>query len=146
MRSGSIEDYLVENGLITYEQRDQVLEAMKSQKGKSFCELVVEMDIATESRVAYIQSEFYAVPFCDIDGMSLSRDLVLNIPESLARKFNVIVISMVGRRLNVATNDPLNFDVINALQAATNLNITPMMATKTAIARAIDKMYSEEQN
>lgn len=47
--------------------------------------------------------------------------------------------------MTVATNDPINFYIFEDLRVITGCSITPVLATKSSINRAIGKMYSEGQ-
>ncbi|WP_295152312.1 GspE/PulE family protein, partial [uncultured Ruminococcus sp.] len=83
------------------------------------------------------------VEYIDLDNTTLNADVVKLIPEQTARKYNVIAVKKIGRRMMVATNDPMNFYVFEDLRVITGCNITAQLATKNSINRAIGKMYSE---
>ena len=145
MRNGPIGQYLVEKGLITEEDLNEVLARQKTEKDKKFGDLVIEMKLVSDVDFAKTLAERMNIEYIDLDNTQLHTDVVKLIPEQTARKYNVIATKKIGRRLVVATNDPMNFYVFEDLRVITGCNITAHLATKNSITRAIGKMYSEDQ-
>ena len=145
MRNGPIGQYLVEKKLITEEQLQMVLERQKTEKDKKFGDLVIEMKLVSDVDFAKTLAERMNIQYVDLDNQQLNIDVVKRIPETTAKKYNVIAINKIGKRMMVATNDPMNFYVFEDLRVITGCNITPQLATKSAITRAIGRMYSEDQ-
>ena len=145
MRNGPIGQYLVEKKLITEAQLQEVLTKQKEQKGRMFGDVVIEMGFVTEAQFAEVLSERLNIPYIDLDNTELNPDIVKKIPEAAARKYNVIAIEKMGRRLTVATNDPINFYALEDLRVITGCSINTVLATKTALNRAIGMIYSQGQ-
>ena len=145
MRNGPIGQYLVERGLINEEQLQEVLAKQKTEKGKLFGDVITDMGIVSDVDFAKVLAERLNVSYIDLDNTELLPDVVKRIPEATARKYNVIAVNKVGKRMTVATNDPINFYTFEDLRVITGCNITPMLATKSAINRSIGKMYSQGQ-
>ena len=145
MRNGPIGQYLVEKKLITEEQLQMVLERQKTEKDKKFGDLVIEMKLVSDVDFAKTLAERMNIQYVDLDNQQLNIDVVKRIPETTAKKYNVIAINKIGKRMMVATNDPMNFYVFEDLRVITGCNITAQLATKSAITRAIGRMYSEDQ-
>lgn len=145
MKNIPIGQHLVEKGLITEEQLAEVLAKQKESKGKMFGDVLAEMKLVTDVQFAEVLAERLNVPFVDLDNQELIPDVVKRIPEATARKYNVIALNKVGRRLTVATSEPSNFYAMEDLRVVTGCSISVNMATKGAINRAIGKMYSQGQ-
>ncbi len=145
MRNIRIGDYLVEQKLITPDQLDKVLAAQKeAQDGKRFGELVVEMGFISEIRLAQALAGKLRVPFVDLANIEIDEEAVRKIPENLAKKYTVIAINVQGRRLTVATDDPINFNILEDIKMQTGMDTIPVLATRTAINKAIGHLYSME--
>lgn len=143
MRNERIGDYLVSQGLITEEQLQQILEAQKESKGsKRFGDLVVELGIMTETNFTKALAGKLRVQYVDLDNIEINTEAVQKVPEALAKKHTVIAIAVTGKRLTVATNDPVNFIVLEDIKVSTGMDTVPVLATQTAINRAIGKCYS----
>ena len=145
MRNGPIGQYLVEKKLITEAQLQEVLAKQKEQKGKIFGDVIIEMGYVTDVQFAEVLAERLNIQYIDLDNTPLSHDVVMKIPETAARKYNVIAVEKMGKRLTVATTDPINFYVFEDLRVITGCSVLPVLATKAAINRAIGKIYSEGQ-
>ncbi|MBR7008559.1 MAG: Flp pilus assembly complex ATPase component TadA [Ruminococcus sp.] len=145
MRNGPVGQYLVEKKLITEAQLQEVLAKQKETKGKMFGDVIVEMGFITDAQFAEVLAERLSIPYIDLDNTELIPDVVKKIPEASARKYNVIAIEKMGKRLTVATNDPSNFYVFEDLRVITGCNVRPVMATKAALNRAIGRVYSQGQ-
>lgn len=143
MKNGPIGQYLLEKGLINEEQLAEVLERKKQDKNKLFGEIVVELGYVSENEFAQCLADRLNVPFIDLTETELKSDVVKKIPEAVAKKYTLIAVSLLGKRLTVATNDPINFYVFEDIRVITGCTPVPVMATKSAITKAIGRMYSE---
>ena len=143
MRNERIGDYLVRQGLISPEQLQQVLEAQRESKGsKKFGDIVVELGFMSEVNFAKALASNLVVQYVDLDNYDINTEAVQLIPESLARKHSVIAINVSGKRLTVATNDPVNFMVLEDIKVTTGMDTFPVLATTSAINKQIGKCYS----
>ena len=144
MRNIRIGDYLVEQKLITQDQLDQVLTKQKENGGKRFGETVVELGFISEVSLSKALAAKLRIPYVDLANVPIDEDAVRRIPESLAKKYTVIAINVHGRRLTVATDDPINFNILEDIKMQTGMDTIPVLATKSAINKAIGNMYSME--
>lgn len=143
MRNERIGDYLVNQGLITSEQLSKVLATQKESNGtKKFGDVVVELGFMTELNFAKALAGNLRVQYVDLDNIEINTEAVQMVPEALARKHTVIAINVQGKRLTVATNDPVNFIVLEDIKVSTGMDTVPVLATTSAINKAIGKCYS----
>ncbi|MBR5513228.1 MAG: Flp pilus assembly complex ATPase component TadA [Ruminococcus sp.] len=143
MRNERIGDYLVSQGLLNEEQLQKVLQAQKESNGaKKFGDVVVELGFMTEVNFTKALAGKLRVQYVDLDNIDINTDAVQKVPEQLARKHTVIAINIQGKRLTVATNDPVNFIVLEDIKVSTGMDTVPVLATTSAINKAIGKCYS----
>ena len=143
MRNERIGDYLVSQGLLNEEQLQKVLQAQKESNGaKKFGNVVVELGFMTEVNFTKALAGKLRVQYVDLDNIDINTDAVQKVPEQLARKHTVIAINIQGKRLTVATNDPVNFIVLEDIKVSTGMDTVPVLATTSAINKAIGKCYS----
>ena len=143
MRNERIGDYLVNQGLITTDQLQKVLEAQKAANGaKKFGDVVVELGFMSEVNFAKALAGNLRVQYVDLDNIDINTEAVQMVPEALARKHTVIAINVQGKRLTVATNDPVNFIVLEDIKVSTGMDTVPVLATTSAINKQIGKCYS----
>lgn len=143
MRNIRIGDYLVEHGLITQEQLEKVLEAQREAQGtKRFGDVIVELGFLSETKFTQALAGKLKVAYVDLSTVDIDEEAVRKVPEALALKHTVIAINIQGRRLTVATDDPINFNILEDIKVSTGMDTVPVLATKTAIKKMIGKHYS----
>ena len=121
----------------------EVLAAQKESNGtKKFGDVVVELGFMTELNFAKALAGNLRVQYVDLDNIEINTEAVQLVPEALARKHTVIAINVQGKRLTVATNDPVNFIVLEDIKVSTGMDTIPVLATTSAINKAIGRYYS----
>ncbi len=142
MRNIRIGDYLVEEGHITPEQLQQVLQKQhESTESKRFGDVLVELGFMTDVKFAQALSGKLKVPYVDLNSVDIDGEIARKVPQDLAERNCVIAISMTGRRLTVATDDPINFNILEDIKVKTGYDTIPVLATRAAIKKAIGKAY-----
>ncbi len=142
MRNIRIGDYLVEEGHISPEQLQQVLNHQhESADGKRFGEVLVEMGFMSDVKFAQALSGKLKVPYVDLNAVDIDGEIARKVPQDLAERNCVIAINMTGRRLTVATDDPVNFNILEDIKVKTGYDCIPVLATRAAIKKAIGKAY-----
>ncbi len=143
MRNIPIGQYLVEQNMITNEQLERVLFAQREANGsKRFGEVIVEMGYMTEIKFAQALAGKLKVPYVDLQTFKIDDEAVSKIPEQLAKKHTVIAIDIVGKRLTVATDDPINFNILEDVKVITGMDTIPVLATRSSINKAIGDKYT----
>jgi type IV pilus assembly protein PilB len=142
MKNVPIGQLLIENKLISQDQLNHALEIQQNSTGKMLGDIIVELGYITEEQFMRILATRLQVPFVDLATTPISTEAVKKIPEDMARKHLLLGISINNGKLTIATNDPVNFFVFEEVKAISGLDYFPVLATKTAIQGAIDKVYS----
>ena len=146
MKNIPIGQYRVNEGIITEQQLQHVLDVKKEENtpGKYFGDYVIELGYVTDVQFGQALAKKLNVPFVDLNDPETIIDVeaVRKIPESLAKKHTIIAIKITGKRLTVATHDPVNFYIFEDIKVTTGMDVVPVLATKAAITKAIGKNYS----
>ena len=146
MKNIPIGQYMVNEGIITDEQLQAALDAKKNDNtpGKFFGDYVVELGFVTDVQFGQVLARKNNLTFVDLDDPEFAIDVeaVKKIPEALARKHTIIAIKITGKRLTVASYDPVNFYIFEDIKVTTGMDVVPVLATKAAITKAIGKIYS----
>jgi len=131
---------LLESSLISQEQ----LELALKEQGKSGGSLgynLVKTGAISEKAFAEFLSQIYQVPAVDLDELEPDENSIELIPSEVATKFQVVPVKREGRTLTVAMANPDNIFAIDDIKFITGLEVRPVVATETAIKRAIDRFY-----
>jgi len=139
-RQVRIGDMLVNKGVITERQLEKALQEQKVT-GRFLGEVLVSQGATSEEAIAQTLSEQLGVAYVDLFTMTIEPAVVELIPEDLCTKYTVMPLFSVQNTLTLAMANPLDVNVIDEFQDASNFRVRPVFACPTAIRSAIDKHY-----
>ncbi|HTK91589.1 MAG TPA: ATPase, T2SS/T4P/T4SS family [Verrucomicrobiae bacterium] len=132
---------LVQDGILTDEQVAAALERQRKTKER-LGQVLIEMRLIDEEvLLKYLGAQFRKEAITRPELAGLDLDVVKLIPEEVARQHRVIAAERNGRRLIVATADPLNVVAMDDLRRATGLDIDFRIGPGAAIQEAIERTY-----
>lgn len=137
-------DLLVEAGKIT---ENQLQDALKKQKvfGKRLGEILIEADYIKEEDIIDVLEIQLGLQRVYLDFIDFDLKVVKIVPENLARKYNLVPISIKDNKINVAMSDPLNIFAQDDVKVASGYEVNPMIAAEAEIKKTIDKLYSGQK-
>lgn len=104
--------------------------------------IVEQKNIATDSELTKLYSEEIGVPFVDINVKELSREVIRQIPENIAKLYNMVVfegdIDSKKAVRKIAMEDPDDLQAIDILHKVFGQNIELYIATHNNILQALD--------
>ncbi|HKZ21712.1 MAG TPA: type IV-A pilus assembly ATPase PilB [candidate division Zixibacteria bacterium] len=136
-------EMLVSAGKITRDQLNKALALQKDGSGKLVQLLVKIGAIEDEDSVFEFIGKQLNIGALRLSDIELNPDVVKLIPLDIARKFNVIAVSKLGKTLIVAISDPNNIYVLDAVKFITGCNIQPVISPEKAIQKSIDSFYQD---
>lgn len=136
-------EMLIKEGVITLDQLNQALERQEELGGKLGENLVELGFIESEEEIVKVLGQQLHVGGLKLSEMELDNQVVAMIPLEMAQKFNVIAVDLDGNSLTVATADPGNIFLMDALKFVTGCEITAVVAAEPSIQMAIDKYYQQ---
>jgi len=139
-----ISDSLVEKLLraekkITPEQVKTLQEQAKTEK-KSVADLAVKNNLISEKDLTKLYADEVDIPFVDLNPKELKREILLLVPERIAKQYKVILFGVEedGSKM-LAMEDPDDIQAINFLQKQLGANLKVHVAPATSIATALDQ-------
>jgi type IV pilus assembly protein PilB len=102
---------------------------------------LVKTGAISEKAFSEFLSQIFGVPALDLDEIEADEHSIELIPPEVATKFQVVPVSREGRVLTVAMANPDNIFALDDIKFITGLDVRPVVATETAIKRAIDRFY-----
>lgn len=136
----SLAETLVEIGLLT---AGHIKEAQEEEQktGLPFRKIIVQKGfISEEDLVSFIASNMN-LPRIELSNYIIDPKIIGLIPETLARKHQIIPVLKIGACLTCAMYDPLNLFAIDELRNITRFDIEPAVATEKEIKKALDEYY-----
>src|SRR5882672_8055793 len=131
-----IADVLVEDGLLTPKQVDELLEQQK-KGGTRLLKLILEKAYVSEQDMAVSMGRVLNTPPINLSRITIPLDIAELLPSELARTHKVVPVSRLENKLFIAMADPLNVLAIDDVRRITRLEVAPLIASEKAI---IDKL------
>ena len=137
---------LVNDKVLTTDQLHQALERQRKTRER-LGQILIDMKLIDEDMLLkYLGAQFRKESITRQELAALEPDVVKLVPEEVARQYGVIASQRSGRKLIVATADPLNVMALDDLRRATGLEVDFRIGPAGAIQEAIEKTYRKVAN
>jgi len=133
-----IADALVEDGLLTPQQVEALLEQQKKE-GTRLLKLILEKAYVSEQDMAVSMGRVLNTPPVNLPRISIPLEVADLVPRELSHTYKVVPISRLDNKLYLAMADPLNVVALDDVRRITRLEVAPLIASEKAI---IDKLNS----
>jgi type IV pilus assembly protein PilB len=127
-----IADALVEDGLLTPTQVEELLEQQK-RDGTRFIKLVSEKGNVSEQDLVVSMGRVLGTPPINIAHVFIPLEIADLLPKTVAINYKVIPVSRLGNRLYLAMADPLNVLALDDVKRLTKLEVAPLIASEKGI-------------
>jgi type IV pilus assembly protein PilB len=133
-----IADALVEDGLLSPEQIQELLEQQKKE-GTRLLKLLLEKAYVSEQDMAISMGRVLNVPPINLARINIPVDIAEMLPREVAHNYKVVPVSRLDNKLFLAMADPLNVLAIDDVRRITKLEVAPLIAAEKVI---LDKLNS----
>ena len=131
-----IADALVEDGLLSNRQVDELLELQKKE-GTRLLKLILEKSYVGEVDMVVSMGRVLNVPPVNLVRIGIPQEIAGLVPREMATNHKVLPISRLDNKLFLAMADPLNVLALDDVKRFTRLDVVPMIASERAI---LDKL------
>jgi len=129
---------LVEDGLLTTQQVEELLELQKKE-GTRLIKLALEKAYVSEADMVVSMGRVLNVPPINLGRISIASEVAELLPRDVARNHKVLPVSRLDNKLFLAMADPLNVLAMDDVRRLTQLEVAAMIAPEKAI---LDKLNS----
>ena len=136
-------ELLLYSGRLTKGQLDK---ALKKQEitNKKIGEILVDEGYVTNKDIIEVLEFQLGIPHVDLDKFTIKQDIATQIPENIARRYDLIAIDKKKDLLVVAMADPLDIFAIDDIRMLTKHDIQPVISAREDILKNIDKYYRKK--
>ena len=127
-----IADALVEDGLLSAGQVEELLDQQKKQ-GARLVKLIIEKAYVSEADLAVCMGRVLNVPPINLARISIPDEMSELLPRETEYNYKVLPISRLENKLFLAMADPLNVLALDDVKRITKLEISPLIASEKAI-------------
>ena len=135
-----IGDLLVSEEIITEEQLMHALKTQKSTGGK-LGHTMIELGYLTEERFLQFLSKQLQVKQVDLRHFKFDPHMVKLIPETLARRFRVVVLTREPRGVLIGMADPTDIFAQDKLESILGESVVPAVVRESDLLRSLDNVY-----
>ena len=134
-----IADALVEDGLLTVQQVEELLEQQKKE-GTRLLKVVVEKAYVTEIDMAVSMGRVLNTPPVNLARVTIPPEVGDLLPRDIAQNYKVVPVSRLEQKLFLAMADPLNVLAIDDVKRITRLEVIPLIAPERAIIEKLNHL------
>ena len=135
---------LLEQQLVTEQQLNECIELHRAT-GRSLPDLLVEKNYLSEEDLVITLSEQLGIPHIRVAHYSIPKEVLAEVPETLARQYQMLPVSVTGDVLTLAMSNPLNIMALDDLRMLTSYDIEPVVAVATELRDAIERNYGGDK-
>src|SRR5438046_10465096 len=136
-------DLLVADGLLTPAQLQKALGEQRGSTEK-LGSILIKLGFINEEQLIGFLFRSYGVPSITLAQLEIDQDVLKLVPAPIARKYEVIPVRKMGNSLALAMADPTNVFALDDIAFMTNLQVLPLVASQTAIKKAVDRNYDSK--
>jgi type IV pilus assembly protein PilB len=136
-------DLLVADGLLTPEQLRKALAEQKGSTDK-LGSILIRLGFINEEQLIGFLSRQYGVPSITLSQLEVDTEVLKLVPPAIAKKYEVLPVRRMGNSLALAMADPTNVFALDDISFMTNLQVLPLVASQSAIKKAIDRHYESK--
>jgi len=121
-------------GLIEPSVLDAALKATEEQK-KDFTTFLIEQDLIKPEEIGQLIANNLHIKFVDLKKEKISTEVLMILPEIVARKQKMVVFKRDQEGLKVAMSNPFDYDMIKMLEKKVGDKVVPYYATEYDIVQ-----------
>ncbi|HYH06266.1 MAG TPA: hypothetical protein VEK11_04310 [Thermoanaerobaculia bacterium] len=143
MHRQNLGEMLIAANLID-EVQMQIALAEQAQSGKRFGSTLVDLKFIDENVLAAFLSKQIDVPCISLLHIDIPRKVLRKLPRAVAVECKAVPVRIEEDRLEVAMVDPTDLEVLDRLEKAAGMTVTPLIAPESSIATMVVRCYPEE--
>src|SRR5881392_1819528 len=127
-----IADALVEDGLLSARQVEQLLEQQKKE-GTRLLKLILDKAYVSEQDMTVSIGRVLNTPPINLPRIAIPLDIADLLPRELAHTHKIVPVTRLENKLFLAMADPLNVLALDDVKRITKMEVSPMIASEKAI-------------
>lgn len=143
MHRQNLGEMLIASNLIDEVQMQIALSEQK-RTGKRFGSTLVDLQFIDENVLAAFLSKQIDIPCISLLHVDVPRKVLRKLTRELAIECKAVPVRTDDDRLEVAMVDPTDIEVLEKLEKAAAMTVTPLIAPESSILTMIERCYPEE--
>ena len=136
VEDSQIKDFIIDAGLVSKVEIEEMEKEAKSKK-KGISDVLISKGKFSDDDLRRVQAYILGIPFVNLKGQNLDKDILGTIPEPIARKHNIIAFEKRSDSLEVAMLDTDDLQAINSIKKKVGLKILPRLTDSESMRHAL---------
>jgi len=136
VKDSQIKDFIIDAGLVSKSDIEEVEREAKYKK-KPLSEVLISKGKFSDDDLRRVQAYILGIPFINLKGQVLNRDILNLIPEPIARKHNIIAFAKKDDSLEVAMLDTDDLQALNSIKKKVGLKILSRLTDSESMRSAL---------
>ncbi len=133
----TIEELLLDNNRISGDELEKLRDEGKKNH-RSLQALVVQSEIISDKELTQLYAKFADIPFVEIDPKSVDKEILLSLPEKIARQYSAVVFKIENDVKFLAMEDPDDVQGVNFIQKQLGSQYEICIATHDNIMQVLE--------
>jgi type IV pilus assembly protein PilB len=136
VEDSQIKDFVIDAGLISKSEVEDAQKEAKTKK-KPLGDILVSKGKFSDDDLRRVQAYVLGIPFINLKGQTLNRDILNLIPEPIARKHNIVSFAQKEGSLEVAMLDTDDLQALNSIKKKVGMKILPRLTDSESMREAL---------
>lgn len=136
---------LLDNQIAT-EQQIKDAEVIFEQTKEPFDVIVVRQNLISERDLVQLYAKSIDVPYADLSELAIPREILLKIPERIARKYQAVLFGTEDNKLLLAMADPEDYQAADFIEKQAGFRLKIYVATPEDIAVVLNQYKGSLDN
>lgn len=132
----TLKKIIVGSGFVQEKDFDSAAKTAK-ELDKNVLDVLIFRGYINEETVGKLISEYFGVPYANVRRQSITEDILSLIPEKMARTYRIVPFGKKDSTLQLAMENPEDFEALEFAKRHTGLKIEPYYAGREDIAKAL---------
>jgi len=133
-------EMLIDSDLLSEEQLDAAL-AEQKKSGLKLGQYLVRQGVVRENQIVDMLSQQLRIDKYHPERYPMDMSLTHLIPVDTAQKYLLAPLKRRGRLLTIALTDPLDINILDAVEVLTNHEVEPVVCTEREVNQLITSLY-----
>ncbi|KKU52456.1 MAG: hypothetical protein A3A28_03580 [Candidatus Sungbacteria bacterium RIFCSPLOWO2_01_FULL_47_32] len=139
--NSQLKAFVLDAGVVKKEDLDKAF-AEAEKKETYLGALLVEKKLISEDDLKKLEAYILGIPFVNLEKEAIPPDVLMIIPELIAKKHNIVAFKKTGNDLQVAMLDPDDIQTIEFIKKKAGLRILPRLTNRAGIKEVV-KQYQK---
>jgi type IV pilus assembly protein PilB len=135
---------LLERGVLTERQLELAVREQK-RTGAMLGEILTQLGLVTAQTLSAVLAEQGGVTYVDLSELDIQPEVMALVPESVARRLNVLPISREGNELLLAMGNIYDIEALSEVESLAKMRVRVLGAAEDDIQAKINEAYGERK-